>query len=148
MKTKYKSLKRIRLISEPTDIPNKKITCSKDAYDYMKNFWFEDINIFESVFILLLNRNNITTSYVKISQGGIVGSVIDIKLIAKYAIDDLASTVILAHNHPSGNTQPSKADSDITHKIKDALKLLDVNLADHIIITPYGYTSFSDDGLL
>lgn len=148
MKTKYKSLKRIRLVSEPTDIPNVKITTSKDAYEYIKHFYFDDITIFESAFILLLNKANITTSYVKISQGGTIGTIIDVKLIAKYAISDLAQGVILVHNHPTGNLSPSNEDIKITEKIKNALALLDIKLLDHIIFTTMGYTSFSDDGLL
>jgi DNA repair protein RadC len=145
---KYKTIRRIKLISEPTDIPNVKITTSKDAYEYMKHFYFEDVTIFESAFILLLNKSNITTSYVKISQGGTIGTVIDGKLIAKYAIDDLAQGVILVHNHPSGNLSPSTEDINITKKVKESLAILDIKLLDHIIFTTMGYTSMADEGLL
>jgi DNA repair protein RadC len=145
---KYKTIRRIKLISESTDIPNVKITTSKDAYEYMKHFYFEDVTIFESAFILLLNRSNITTSYVKISQGGTIGTVIDGKLIVKYAIDDLAQGVILVHNHPSGNLSPSTEDINITKKVKESLAILDIKLLDHIIFTTMGYTSMADEGLL
>jgi len=96
----------------------KKITSSQDTYNYIKQFYFDDIEIYESFFILLLNRSNQTIAYAKISQGGIAGTVVDIKLIAKYAIESLASGVIIAHNHPSNNVQPSKQDTEITIKIK------------------------------
>ena len=144
---KYKTIRRIKLISEPTDIPNVKITTSKDAYEYMKHFYFDDVTIFESAFILLLNKANITTSYVKISQGGTIGTVVDVKLIAKYAIDDLAQGVILVHNHPTGNLLPSNEDIKITKKVKNALELLDIKLLDHIIFTTMGYTSMADEEL-
>lgn len=95
-----------------------------------------------------MNRSNNTIGYAKISQGGVAGTVVDVKIIAKYAIDTLASSVILAHNHPSGNTQPSRADKDITQKIKDSLKLFDISVLDHIILTEDEYFSFADEGLI
>ena len=72
----------------------------------------------------------------------------DIKLIAKYAIDCLASAVILAHNHPSGNLKPSNEDLAITKKVKEGLKILDISVLDHIILTSDGYLSFGDEGIL
>ena len=128
-----------------SDFPKEKITSSKKSFEFIKQFYSDDISIYESVFILLLNRNNTTIGYAKISQGGITGSVVDIKLIAKYVVDSLASSVILAHNHPSGNLQPSQPDKDITNKVKESLKLLDSVLLDHIIITEDGYYSFADE---
>lgn len=99
-------------------------------------------------FIMLLNRQNIIQSYVKISQGGIVGTVVDIKLIMKYAVDSLASGVILVHNHPSGNLKASDADIRLTKKIKSAMEFFDCTLLDHIILTSDSYTSFADDNIL
>ena len=128
-----------------SDFPKEKITSSKKSFEFIKQFYSDDISIYESVFILLLNKNNTTIGYAKISQGGITGSVVDIKLIAKYVVDSLASSVILAHNHPSGNLQPSQPDKDITNKVKESLKLLDSILLDHIIITEDGYYSFADE---
>ena len=97
---------------------------------------------------MLLNRANNTTGFAKISQGGTAGTVVDIKIIAKYAVDSLSSSVIICHNHPSGNKQPSDADLNITRKIKDALLLLDIKLVDHIIITENDFFSFADNGNL
>jgi DNA repair protein RadC len=84
----------------------------------------------------------------KISQGGISGSVVDIKIICKYAIECLGCSVILVHNHPSGNRNPSQEDLNITKKIKQALSIFDIGLFDHIILTANSYYSFADEGIL
>ena len=131
-----------------TDFPKKKITTPRGGYDFIKQFYSDDIGIFESFFILLLNRNNQTLGYAKISQGGVASTVVDVKIISKYVVDSLCSAVILAHNHPSGNKNPSNADKSITDKIKNALSYFDVQVIDHIILTEEGYFSFSEGGLL
>lgn len=141
MNTKLYSLKK-----EKSNFPQQKITRSKDAADFIRQFYSDDIEIFESSFILLLNRNNVTTGYAKISQGGTAGTVVDVKIVAKYAVDSLAHGIILAHNHPSGNLNPSQADIDITKKIAQALRLLDVKLLDHVILTANGHASLADEG--
>lgn len=132
----------------PSNFEKTKILSSVNAYNVIKKFYFDDIDIFESFFILCLNRNNQTIAYAKISQGGVAGTVVDIKIIAKYAIDCLASSVILAHNHPSGNLAPSNEDKLITQKIKEGLKMLDIQVIDHMILTSDGYYSFADNGNL
>jgi DNA repair protein RadC len=124
----------------------KSIKQSSDAAAYIRQFYLDDLEIFESSFILLLNRANITIGYVKLSQGGICGTIMDIKLICKYAVDALASSVIIAHNHPSGNLNPSNADIEITNKIKAALNIVDSQLIEHIILTAESYYSFADNG--
>ncbi|MDD2476952.1 MAG: JAB domain-containing protein [Dysgonamonadaceae bacterium] len=148
MKTYKSNLNGIRLVKEESEFKRVKITSSKDAAKYARNFFQEDIEIYESFFMILLNRANNTDAYVKISQGGIAGTVVDLKLIAKYAIDCLASGVIVCHNHPSGTLYPSEQDKLITEKIKNALKLLDIKLLDHIILTKDGHFSFADECLL
>ena len=90
-----------------TNFPKEKITSSEKAYNFIKQFYSDDIEIFESSFILLLNNANQTVGYAKISQGGITGTVVDVRLIAKYAVESLCTGVILAHNHPSGKLNPS-----------------------------------------
>ena len=131
-----------------TDFPKKKILSSKNSSEFIRQFYSDDIEIFESFFILLLNRGNQTIGYSKISQGGITGTVVDTKIIAKYVVDSLASAVILAHNHPSGTLKPSQADISITHKIKTALSFLDAEVLDHIILTKDDYYSFADNCIL
>lgn len=142
------TIEKISLVKEPTDFKRVKIGSSSDASEYIRQFYDSDIEIYESFFILLLNRQNQTIGYAKISQGGIVGTVVDVKLILKYVVESLATGVILAHNHPSGNLQPSREDELITEKIKKALTLVDSSLFDHIILTRDGYTSMADVGLI
>jgi DNA repair protein RadC len=141
--TKLYELKKIQ-----TDFPKIKIKSSKDSADFIRQFYGDDIEIYESFFLLLLNRANDTIGYAKISQGGIYGTVVDVKIIAKYAVDSLASAVILAHNHPSGTLSPSAQDIEITKKIKQALSLLEINVLDHIILTSDNYYSFLDEGMM
>lgn len=141
-------IKLFELKKVQTEFPSVKVNTSKISYDFIKKFYSGDIEVYESFFILLLNRANKTVGYAKISQGGVVGTCVDIKIIAKYAVDSLASSVILAHNHPSGNTAPSEQDKIITQRIKKALALLDVEVFDHIILTEDSYYSFADEGIL
>ena len=149
MKKTYKStISEYSLKYTKSEIQKTKVTTSESASNVIRQFYFDDINIYESFFILLLNRANNTTGFAKISQGGTAGTVVDIKIIAKYAVESLSSAVIICHNHPSGNKQPSDADLNITRRIKDALLLLDIKLIDHIIITENDFYSFADNGNL
>ena len=102
----------------------------------------------EEFWILFLNRSNRIISKMKLSQGGISGTVTDVRIIMKKAIEHLASGIIVCHNHPSGNLNPSEADTQITNKIKESGKLLDIRLHDHLIISDKDYFSFTDNGLL
>lgn len=129
-----------------TNFIQNSIRSTKDSCEYIRQFYLDDINVFESAFILLLNNANTTIGYAKISQGGITGTVVDPRLIAKYAVESLAVGVILAHNHPSGNLMPSLADKTLTNKVKEGLKYLDINLLDHIILTQDGYYSMMEEG--
>lgn len=124
------------------------IRTSADAVEVARNFYFDDINIYESFFIILLNRANKVIGWAKISQGGICNTIVDKKIICKYAIDTLANGVILVHNHPSGSLIPSREDMQITADVKQALKTLDVKVLDHIILTEKSFYSFSDEGTL
>lgn len=149
MKKTYKStISEYSLKYTKSEIQKTKVTTSESASNVIRKFYFDDINIYESFFILLLNSQNATTGFAKISQGGTAGTVVDIKIIAKYAVDSLSPKVIICHNHPSGNKQPSDADLNITKRIKDALLLLDIKLIDHIIITENDFYSFADNGNL
>jgi len=143
-----KSLEKISLKKDPTNFERVKITNSQESADYIRQFYEDDIEIYESFFILLLNRQNKTVGYAKISIGGIAGTVVDTKIVLKYIVDTLASGVILCHNHPSGNLNPSEQDKNITFKIKQAAKLVDSEVLDHIILTSEGYFSFVDEGIL
>ena len=142
------TIKQFELKKIQTDFPKIKITKSEDSNKFIRQFYSDDLGIYESFFILLVNRANYTIGYAKISQGGIAGTIVDIKLVSKYAIESLCSGVIVAHNHPSGNTNPSNEDKLITNKIKQALNIFDIQLMDHIILTEDSYYSFADEGII
>lgn len=152
MKTNYKELKEkeveYKLKATRQDFNRAKITSSEDAANYARQFYHDDIIIYESVFIIMMNRQNNTCGYAKISQGGIAGATVDIRLVLKYAIDNLASSVILVHNHPSGNVSPSPQDIQIAKKLKEAARFMDIVLLDSIIITEDGHSSLADEGLI
>lgn len=125
-----------------------KIKNSQDSYNYAKQLYSDDINIYESGYIILLNQASNVMGYAKISQGGLSNTVIDIRLIARYAIDVLAASVILVHNHPSGSVLPSSCDNELTRRVAQGLKLLNIKLLDHLIISEDKYYSFSDEGAI
>jgi len=102
----------------------------------------------EEFWLLLLNRANRVLGRFKVSQGGLSGTVIDTRIILKKALDNLASSIIVCHNHPSGNQQPSDADVKITEKLKKAAEMLEIKLLDHIIVADKSYFSFADEGLI
>lgn len=143
-----KTLEMISLKKDPTQFKRIKINSSNDSANYIRQFYSDDIEIYESFFILLLNRQNKTIGYAKISQGGVAGTVVDAKIIIKYIVDTLASGVILCHNHPSGNLTPSTQDLEMTKKLSQAAKLVDSQVIDHIILTPDSFYSFADNGLI
>jgi DNA repair protein RadC len=142
------NLPRFELASVQSDFPRIKIQSSEAAANFIRRFYTGDIDIFESSFVLLLNSQNLTIGYAKLSQGGIQGTVMDPRLVAHYAVKCLASAVIIAHNHPSGALKPSDADLTLTKKINSGLDLLDIKLLDHVIITSEGFYSLLDNGQL
>ncbi len=123
-----------------------RIESSRDAFDLLK----AELSHLghEEFWVVYLDRSNKVIDKVKISQGGISGTVIDVRIILKNAVEKLASSLILAHNHPSGNMKPSESDLDITRKTASASKLLDISLLDHIIVAGDCYTSFADEGII
>ena len=108
----------------------------------------DDLDYRESFQILLLSRSNTVLGFTEISKGGISGTVTDIRLIFQAALKANSSAIILCHNHPSGNLYPSEADRNITSRIKEAGKVLDITVLDHIILTSDGYYSFADENLI
>ncbi len=146
--TTRKTAVEYNLTAKFSDFERAKICSSRDAADYIRNFYQDDINIYESVFILLLNRSNQTVGYAKISQGGISGTVVDIRIILKYAIESLSCGVIMAHNHPSGQLKASPQDMQITKKLREALQWMDISLLDSLILTSESYFSMADEGII
>ncbi|HAN19910.1 MAG: hypothetical protein A2X13_11175 [Bacteroidetes bacterium GWC2_33_15] len=127
-------------------LEKQKITCSNDIYELFQPL-LGDLS-HEEFWVLLLNRSNKIIEKFKISQGGVSGTVIDVRLILKNAIEKLASSIILCHNHPSGNNMPSEADDSITNKLVEGCKLLDIKVLDHIIIADTRFYSYTDEGKL
>ena len=123
-----------------------KITSSTDSFNVLYPY-LADLD-HEQFYVLLLRRNNSVIDTIRISQGGVSGTVVDPRLVFKPAIDKLASAIILAHNHPSGNLNPSQSDMKITKSLVEAGKILEISVLDHIIIAGKEYTSFADEGLL
>ncbi|MDH4057413.1 MAG: DNA repair protein RadC [Cyclobacteriaceae bacterium] len=123
-----------------------KVSGSKDAYDFVKGDMMDLSH--EEFWVLLLNRANRIIKKQQISLGGVHGTVADPKIIFKLALEELASGIIVAHNHPSGNLTPSQQDIDLTKKLKEAGKLLEVQLLDHLIVAGKNYFSFADEGML
>lgn len=123
-----------------------KITASKDVFDIMKPLMIDLPH--EEFWLLILNRSNMVIKKEMISRGGVSGTVVDTKIIFKAAVENYACSIIICHNHPSGNLKPSEADVRITKNIKDAGKLMEIPLLDHLIITDNGYFSFGDEGMM
>ena len=123
------------------------ISCSQDA-NKISRLFYENIEHRESFYLILLDRSNRTLGFNRISEGGISGTITDIRLILQCAILTNSSAMVLIHNHPSGNTKPSEADLKVTKKIKDAAKLMDIAVLDHIILTADTYFSFADENLI
>lgn len=125
------------------------IRSSRDSFNILKEIWDENkINMLEQFKVLLLNRANRVVGVYEASSGGITGTIADSRLILATAIKSLAVSIILSHNHPSGNLKPSAADQDITSKIKSACQYHEINVLDHVIVTSEGYYSFADEGLI
>jgi len=141
------NIAEVRLSYSPKLKPSEmaQIDKSEDAEDYFRKF-FEDIDYHESFKVMLLNRSNKILGVYNHTTGGQTGCIIDIKMVVQSAILSHAKGVILCHNHPSGNTQPSEADLKITKQIKLALNYFDIALLDHLIITPEHYNSLADNG--
>jgi DNA repair protein RadC len=123
-------------------IPKQKITRSAEVFEI---FSFLCEAQYEEFWVMLLNKANLIIDIQKISEGGVSGTVVDPKKVFHFALVKLASSMILVHNHPSGNLSPSDADIVLTKKISDAGKLLDISILDHLIIAD-GYHSFADNG--
>jgi DNA repair protein RadC len=140
------------LLSYKSSVPpslRPKITSSRDVYKILTENWDQNkIEFVEQFKVLLLNRANKVLGIFVVSSGGVSGTVADPKLIFAAAIKGNASGIILSHNHPSGNLQPSQSDIDLTRKIMEGGKVLEIQLLDHVIITNESYYSFADEGLI
>lgn len=129
------------------EMPKKmKITQSNDIYSFLSHRFFA--LKYEEFYVLLLNRANEIIHTEQISKGGISGTVVDGKIVFKIALEHLSSSIILCHNHPSGQLKPSQADMQLTNKMIEFGKMIDLPILDHLIFTDNGYFSFADEGLM
>jgi len=132
--------------------PKKKDSCTRicssvEAHKYLEEIWPDDRGMRERFYLLLLNNANRVIGHVELSAGGIAGTVVDIRLAFATALKSLSTSLILAHNHPSGNLKPSQADLRLTQKFKEAGKFLDIQVLDHIILDPEDqFYSLTDNG--
>jgi DNA repair protein RadC len=136
----------IRKETDRINIKKAVIRSSKQAADYLQQILMD--SPMECLVAIFMNAGNRVLDRATISQGGLTATVVDIRLIAKRALELGATSVLISHNHPSGNLVPSQADKAITEKIKRGLKELDIELTDHIIVSEEGFYSFSDAGIL
>jgi len=127
-----------------------KISNSQDAAKLLFEDWNKDtIALHETFKVALLNNSNKVKGIYQISQGGITGTLVDVRILFAVVLKSLSVGIILTHNHPSGKLVPSNADQQLTNKIKETSKLFDIKLLDHVILVPNGdYYSFSDNGIL
>ena len=138
----------VRFKNQPAEL--KKFSSSKMAYEILKEIYEADnFQWHESFIIICLNQSNNMIGFYKVSKGGISGTVVDPKIVFTVCLNTPGTTsVILSHNHPSGNLNPSESDKKMTTKLRDAGRLLDIAVLDHMIITDAGYFSFADEGIL
>lgn len=126
-------------------LEKKQVTCSQDIFNLFHPL-LSDLQ-HEEFWVLLLNRGNKVIDQIKISQGGLAGTVVDTRIILKQSLEKLASAAVLCHNHPSGKKNPSGEDKHITQKLKTAFEAVDITLLDHLILAKDQYYSFADEGL-
>ena len=128
---------------------NSVLKCSLEVYNiFIQLFDPKHLSVREECYALFLNRANRIFGSFKVSSGGITGTVIDIRLVLGIALKTLSTSIIIAHNHPSGNLKPSLADIALTDRLKQAAEVMDIKLLDHLIISPDGYRSLADEGEL
>ncbi|WP_192085366.1 JAB domain-containing protein [Algoriphagus sp. Y33] len=126
-----------------------RVESSRQVYEVFAKAWDQDrIEFVEDFKVMLLSRANRVLGIVTISSGGTAGTIVDVKLVYAAAIKSNSSSVILAHNHPSGNLLPSEQDKRLTQRVKEAGRILDIPVLDHVIMTAEGYYSFADEGEL
>ena len=145
----YNNVSEIQVSYKPESTIDFMIESSKETFGLVLDKWEADlIDMQEEVKLLLLNRNNKVLGIYSLAKGGITSCVVDIRIILAVALKTMATGIILIHNHPSGNLNPSTDDKKITEQLNTSCKLLGISLLDHLIITRVNYFSFADEGML
>lgn len=145
------TISEISLSYRPSVKPSERplVTNSSDAYDILLGFWnLNKIQLCEQFCVMILNNRKRVLGIIELSSGGFTGVVADTRMIFGTALKACACSIIVAHNHPGGDTSPSQADITVTQRLAEAGKLLEIKLDDHLIITTEGYYSFAEQGYL
>lgn len=151
MKVIESTVHELKIVYKPgPKLSNTKITNSQEAHDILRSVFNQDtISCQEEVIVLHLDYANQVKGFQRLSIGGINSTSIDIRVVLSVALKSFASGIIISHNHPTGNTEPSAQDIAITDRLNAACKIMDIQLLDHVILTPHaGYYSFRDEGKL
>ena len=131
----------------PQKVKKEPVGSSKRAYEYIYPY-LADLD-HERFFVILLSRSNVPIRQIMVSSGGVSATVVDPKMVFKKALEsDLCTSMILCHNHPSGSLKPSRSDRELTKRLFEAGKLLDISVVDHLIVGHHEYFSFADDGIM
>ena len=148
MKTLQKefTVREIDITFKEEKIAFNQVRSSRDAYNFIKDVLFDGMEVQEHFIVLFLSQSNQIIGYYRHSKGTINSTQVDIELIMAVAIKSLSKAMIVSHNHPSGNKNPSEADRRMTKKLKQAAALFDISVLDHVIATNEGYYSFADNG--
>jgi DNA repair protein RadC len=143
-------MKKYKIVAVENELNEQPITIIKadNAAAFFRLKWEFPLDIQEACYCVYLDRANVVKGYSLISLGGLTGTVMDTRIIFKYAVELLAVGFVIAHNHPSGMLKPSEADLKITKKIQQAGQILDIILLDHVILTENEFLSFANEGLL
>ena len=142
-------ISEIEVSYNPQRIVEYQISDSSKTYELILSQWnWKEIEMLEEVKLIFLNRNNIVIGIYNLAKGGISQCTVDIRIILAVALKSLSTSIILVHKHPSGNLQPSQSDKEITKNLKEACKMVQIALIDHLIITKENYYSFADEGIL
>lgn len=152
-------MQNITFLEIPTEYQLKPINNKNNYFDktlnspfntelFLRKLYDDTITIFESFFVVFLDNSLNVKGYLKVSQGGLTQTSVDVRILFQAALSCLSTGIIISHNHPSGKLIPSEADKRLTEKIKEGCKLLDITLFDHIIITEESYYSFADEGII
>lgn len=142
-------VQEIELMYNPKRVTRSKVNSSRLAVDVFRKFYDDGLIQYKEFFwIMLLNNSNQAIGMKKISEGGMTGTVVDIRVVMAIALKSAATGMVLCHNHPSGALKPSDNDIVLTKKLKEAGQLLNINVLDHVILTVDGYYSFADEGMM
>ncbi len=140
---------KVSYVNKVKAAERKQIMSSFDTYQLLLHTWeLDTLDLQEHFCVLMLNRSNQVLALYRLSTGGLTGTVADPRLVFSTALKVCACSIILAHNHPSGTLRPSRADEELTYKMKEAGRMLDIKVLDHIILSSENYFSFADEGLL